>query len=55
MLDGFHIWIKKKGGLFDVTMGAYDGAEVCEIVGTTFVLNVLSKTMQQKRIRILPR
>ena len=31
-------WIKKKGGLFDVTMGAYDGAEICELVGT-FILD----------------
>ena len=23
-------WVKKEGGSFDVTMGAYDGAEVCE-------------------------
>ena len=22
-------WIKKESGLFDVMMGAYDGAEVC--------------------------
>ena len=29
---------KKKGGLFDVTMGAPDGAEVCELVGL-FLLN----------------
>ena len=48
MLDSFHTWIKKQGGLFDVTMGAYDGAEVCEIVGLTYMLNVLSKTMQQE-------
>ena len=26
------VW-KKKTGVFDVTMGAYDGAEVCELVG----------------------
>ena len=26
--------MKKDSGLFDVTMGAYDGAEVCELVGT---------------------
>ena len=24
----------KKDGLFNVTMGVYDGAEVCELVGT---------------------
>ena len=27
-------WIKKESGLFDVTMGAYDGAEVYELVGS---------------------
>jgi len=26
-------WAKKGNSLFDVTMGAYDGAEVCELVG----------------------
>ena len=26
-------WMKRKGGLFDVTMGAFDGAEVCELIG----------------------
>ena len=26
-------WLKKESGLFDVTMGAYDGAEICELVG----------------------
>ena len=26
--------LMKKDGLFDVTMGAYDGAEVRELVGT---------------------
>ena len=26
-------WTKRDSGLFDVTMGAHDGAEVCELVG----------------------
>ena len=26
-------WMKKGGELFDVTMGAFDGAEICELVG----------------------
>ena len=34
--------MKKRGDLFDVTMGAYDGAEVCELVGT-FLLQKNSK------------
>ena len=33
--------IKKESGLFDVTMGAYDVAEVCELVGS-FLLYQLS-------------
>ena len=28
------VWIKKgEGGNFDVSIGAYDGAEICELVG----------------------
>ena len=42
LFDGSHTWIKKQGGLFDVSLGAYNGAEVCELVGT-YMLNLLSK------------
>ena len=42
LFDDSHHRIKKKGGLFDVSMGAYEGAEVCELV-STYVFNVLSK------------
>ena len=34
-------WIKKESGLFDVKMGAYDGAKVCELVDS-FLLYALS-------------
>ena len=34
-------WIKKESGLFNVTMGAQDGAEVCELIGS-FLLYALS-------------
>ena len=35
-------WVKKESSnLFDVTMGSYDGAEVCELVGA-FILNELA-------------
>ena len=27
------VWVKKDNPSFDVTMGSYDGAEVCELVG----------------------
>ena len=33
LFNGQQVWIKNKGGLFDATMGAFDGAEVCEAVG----------------------
>ena len=42
LFDESRTWIKNKGGLFDVTRGAYNGAEVCELVGT-YMLNVSSK------------
>ena len=51
LFDGSHTWIKKQRGLFDVSMGAYDGAEVCEIVGT-YMLNVLSKKYNKNDLRL---
>ena len=33
--------MKKEGNTFDVTMGAYDGGEVCKLVGT-YILHQLS-------------
>lgn len=42
LFDNTHVWIKKVGGLFDVTMGAYDGAEVCELVGT-YMLSLIAE------------
>ena len=38
-------WVKKDGdSLFDVTMGSFDGAEVCELVGL-YMLNKLALSM----------
>ena len=42
LFDGSNTWIKKQGRLFDVSMDAYDRAEMCEFLGT-YMLNVLSK------------
>ena len=36
-------WIKKESGLFDITMGAYDGAEVCELAGSFLLYTLLWK------------
>ena len=35
-------WTKKGRDNFDVTMGAYDGAELCELVGL-YILNKLEE------------
>ena len=36
------LWVKKNGDPnFDVTMGSFDGAEICELVGL-YILNELS-------------
>ena len=35
-------WMKREGNLSDVTMGAYDGAEVSELIGI-FMLNKISE------------
>ena len=37
---------EKRGDLFDVAMRAYDGAEVCELVGT-FLLEKISETYNE--------
>ena len=42
-------WIKKGDDLFDVTMGAYDGAEVCELVGC-FILSSLPAKYKKEDI-----
>ena len=43
-------WVKKQqNGIFDVTMGSFDGAEVCEIVGF-FLLDLLGKRYDKQAI-----
>ena len=42
-------WIKRDSVLFDVTMGAYDGVEVCELVGN-YLLYELSRLYEKKDI-----
>ena len=38
-------WVKKNGNeLFDITMGSFDGVEICELVGL-YLLNKLSKLL----------
>ena len=40
LFDKNTAWIKKNNSSFDITMGSYDGAEVCELVGP-FILKYL--------------
>ena len=42
-------WMKKGSGLFDVTMGAFGGAELCELVGT-LLLHKLSQKYDKNNI-----
>ena len=47
LFDGSDTCMKKQSGLFDVTMGAYDSAEVCELVGT-YMLSLISEKYNKK-------
>ena len=42
---------EKREDLFDVAMGAYDGAEVCELAGT-FLLEKISEICNEGDIRL---
>ena len=42
-------WVKKEGSDFDVTMGAYDGAEVCKLIGI-YMLYLIRKKYDSKNI-----
>ena len=44
-------WVKRGESNFDVTMGADDGAEVCELIGI-FMLSLLSKHINKNHIRL---
>ena len=48
LLNNQHVWIKRKVS-FDVTMGAFDGVQVCENV-RNFLLYQLSKNHNEKDI-----
>ena len=49
LFDNSQTWIKRDGGLFDVTRGAFDGAEVCELVGT-YLLSLISNMYKKSDI-----
>ena len=43
------IWVKKGNSSFDVTMGSFDGAEICEIVGL-YLLDKLSNLLGKENV-----
>ena len=45
----FDVWVKKENANFDVTMGSYDGAELCELTGL-YILSVLSSEFGKEKI-----
>ena len=47
LFDRDNVWIKKDNPEFDVTMGSYDGAELCELVGL-YLLDLLAKEFDKK-------
>ena len=50
LFDSNNIWIKKDSDLnFDVTMGSYDGAEICELVGL-YILHVLGEKYRKDKV-----
>jgi len=51
LFNNGNAWIKKDNSSFDVTMGSYDGAEVCELVGQ-FILNGLASTYGKENIGV---
>ena len=42
-------WIKKQSNNFDATMGSYDGAEVCELIGI-FLLSLIGNKYNPSNI-----
>lgn len=39
-----NLWSKKSNNMFDITMGSFDGAESCELVGL-FILHIINKEL----------
>ena len=47
LFDRDNVWVKKDNTEFDVTMGSYDGTELCELVGL-YLLDLLAKEFDKK-------
>ena len=49
LYDDGEPWVKTESGSFDVTMGAYDGTEVCELI-SIYVLYLMERKYDSKNI-----
>ena len=49
LFDKTSVWVKKDNSDLDMTMGSYDGAEVCELVGL-YLLNLLTNEFGKNNI-----
>ena len=47
LFDEQDTWMKKQSGLFDITTGAYDRAEICGLIGT-YMLSLISEKYNKK-------
>ena len=49
LFDHDNVWVKKENPNFDVTMGSYNGVELCELTGL-YILDVLSSKFSKEKI-----
>ena len=50
MFDHNNVWAKKEKPNLDVTMGSYDGVEMCKLTGLYILNNVLSIEFGNEKI-----
>ena len=44
-------WTKTNDNLFDVTMGSYNGTQICELIGL-YLLHELNKNIKNQHLRL---
>ena len=49
LFDKDNVWVKQDNSKFDVSMGSYDGAELCDLVGL-YLLDLLTKEFGKQNI-----
>ena len=49
LFDKDTVWVKKQNSNFDVTMGSYDGAELCELTGL-YILHLLGNVLGKENL-----